>query len=123
MSANKAIASVKANPKMAYPNSCLVSDGFLATELISDPKTMPIPAPAPARAIVAQPAPISLAPSNMIKRNLCLYNAHGGIFDASSQHLLTNNLNWASCKAMPCIYLALFEELFHLNLDSVQKLL
>lgn len=84
MSANNAIASVNANPKIAYPNSCLVSDGFRATEFISDPKTMPIPAPAPASAIVAQPAPINLAPSNITVRNLCLYDAHGEIFDAFS---------------------------------------
>ena len=56
MRAKRAIASVKANPKMAQPKSCLVSEGFRATELINDPKTMPIPAPAPANAIVAQPA-------------------------------------------------------------------
>ena len=66
MSANKAIASVKANPKIAYPKSCFVKEGFRATEFIREPKTMPIPAPAPANAIVAQPAPINFAPSTII---------------------------------------------------------
>jgi hypothetical protein len=42
--ANNAIASVKANPKIAYPNNCFVGDGFRATELINEPKTIPIPA-------------------------------------------------------------------------------
>ena len=65
INANKAIASVNANPKIAYPNNCFVSDGFRATELINDPNTIPIPAPAPASAIVAHPAPINLAPSNI----------------------------------------------------------
>ena len=67
MRAKRAIASVRAKPRIAYPNSCFVNDGLRATELIRDPKTIPIPAPAPARAIVAQPAPISLAPSNIVK--------------------------------------------------------
>ena len=48
MSAKSAIASV--------------SDGLRATDVMSDPKTIPIPAPAPASAIVAQPAPINFAP-------------------------------------------------------------
>jgi hypothetical protein len=68
MSANKAIASVRANPRMAYPNNCLVKEGLRATELISEPKTIPIPAPAPAKAIVAQPAPINFAPSNISQK-------------------------------------------------------
>ena len=61
------MASVNANPKIAYPNNCLVNEGFRATELIKEPKTIPIPAPAPAKAIVAQPAPINFAPSNIKK--------------------------------------------------------
>ena len=75
MSANKAIASVSAKPRIAYPNNCLVSEGFRATELMSDPKTIPIPAPAPASAIVAHPAPINFAPSNMCINLISLFNA------------------------------------------------
>ena len=65
INANSAMASVSANPKIAYPNNCFVNDGFRATELIREPNTIPIPAPAPAKAMVAQPAPISFAPSNI----------------------------------------------------------
>ena len=65
----RAIASVNANPKIAYPNKVLVSDGLRATELINEPNTIPIPAPAPARAIVAQPAPINFAPSAIKQQN------------------------------------------------------
>lgn len=63
--ANKAIASVNAKPKMAYPNSCFASDGFLETLWIKLLNTFPIPTAAPANAIVAAPAPIDLAPSNI----------------------------------------------------------
>jgi len=63
MRAKSAIASVNANPRIAYPNNVFVRDGLRATELMKDPKTIPIPAPAPASAIVAHPAPISFAPS------------------------------------------------------------
>jgi hypothetical protein len=71
--ANKAIASVKANPKIAYPKRVFVSDGLRATELMKDPNTIPIPAPAPANAIVAHPAPISFAPSAINKMFFFLY--------------------------------------------------
>jgi hypothetical protein len=64
--AKRAIASDNAKPKIAYPNNCFVNEGLRATELINDPKTIPIPAPAPANAIVAHPAPINFAASNMI---------------------------------------------------------
>lgn len=60
---NNAIASVRANPKIEYEKSCFVKDGFRATAVIKEPKTIPIPAPHPARAIVAAPAPITFAAS------------------------------------------------------------
>lgn len=65
MSAKSAIASVRANPRSAYPNNVLVSEGLRATETIRLPNTFPIPTPAPASAIVAHPAPINLAPSDI----------------------------------------------------------
>lgn len=42
---NKPIASVNANPKIAYENNCCFNEGFLAYELIKAPKTVPIPTP------------------------------------------------------------------------------
>lgn len=42
-------------------NNCPLRDGFRAKEVIKDPNTIPIPAPTPAREIVAQPAPIIFA--------------------------------------------------------------
>lgn len=61
--ANNAMASVKAKPKMAYPNNCCFRDGFLEYPVIKLPKTVPIPAPVPATPTVATPAPINLAAS------------------------------------------------------------
>ncbi|CAK9142964.1 unnamed protein product [Ilex paraguariensis] len=58
-------ASVRANPKIAYPNDCLANDGFRATEWIKELNTFPMPTAAPAKAIVAAPAPIDLAPYNI----------------------------------------------------------
>ena len=61
INANKAIASVKAKPKIAILNNSSFKDGFLEIPMISAPKTVPIPTPAPARPMVARPAPINLA--------------------------------------------------------------
>nr|WGO62008.1 ATP synthase F0 subunit c [Fusarium oxysporum] len=63
--ANKAVASEKANPKIEYENNWFFKDGFLATPIIRHPNTTPIPTPAPARPIVANPAPISFDDSNI----------------------------------------------------------
>ncbi|OMP01970.1 hypothetical protein CCACVL1_02957 [Corchorus capsularis] len=57
---------------MAYPNNCFAKDGFLATECINELNTFPIPTAAPAKAIVAAPAPIDLAPSSIFKTLLLL---------------------------------------------------
>lgn len=70
--ANNAMASVRANPKIAYPNNCFANDGFRATEWIKELKTLPIPTAAPANAIVAAPAPINLAPSNTYRTQIKL---------------------------------------------------
>lgn len=59
--ANKAIASVKANPKIANRNNSSFKDGFREVPRTRAPNTVPIPTPAPASPIVARPAPINLA--------------------------------------------------------------
>ena len=63
----KAIASVNANPKIAKRINSSFSLGFLETAINKDPKTFPIPTPAPAKPIVAKPAPINFAAVNNIK--------------------------------------------------------
>jgi hypothetical protein len=69
---NKAIASVNANPKIAYVNSCLTINGFLEIASIKPAKTIPIPTPEPASDIVANPDPITFALSNIL--NLLKYS-------------------------------------------------
>lgn len=64
--ANKAIASVKANPKMAILKSSSFNEGFLDIPKTKDPNTVPIPTPAPANPIVANPAPMYFAACNSI---------------------------------------------------------
>merc|ERR1712013_249315 len=59
------MASDKANPRMAYENSCGFNEGFLAYPMIKLPKTVPIPAPDPATPTVAAPAPMNLAAAPM----------------------------------------------------------
>ena len=63
---NKAIASNKANPSIAYVNSVLRSSGFLDKAIKKEPNTLPIPTPAPIRDIVANPAAIILAAFKII---------------------------------------------------------
>ena len=65
MRQNNPIASDKANPRIAYENSCCFKEGFLAYPIIRLPKTVPIPAPDPATPTVAAPAPINLAAVSM----------------------------------------------------------
>ena len=67
ISENKAIASVKAKPKIANLKSSSLKEGFLETPSTNAPNTVPIPTPAPAKPIVAKPAPINLAACNNIK--------------------------------------------------------
>lgn len=61
ISANKAIASVNANPKIAVLNKSSFSNGFLAIPEIREAKIRPMPTPAPARPKVDRPAPIFCA--------------------------------------------------------------
>lgn len=61
--AKSAIASVKAKPKIATLNKSCLNEGFREIPRIKEPKTVPIPAPAPANPIVAKPPPIFLAAS------------------------------------------------------------
>ena len=67
ISAKRAIASVKANPKIAILKSSSFKDGFLEIPITKAPNTVPIPTPAPAKPIVASPAPIYFAACNSIK--------------------------------------------------------
>jgi len=55
------MASERANPRMAYVNSCCFRDGLRAYPMIKLPKTVPIPAPEPASPTVAAPAPMNFA--------------------------------------------------------------
>jgi len=64
--AESAIASVKANPKRAYRSNSCFNDGLREIPMINEPKTVPIPAPAPANPIAAAPPPIFLAASRSI---------------------------------------------------------
>ena len=59
--ANKAIASVKANPKIAIRNNSSLRLGFREVPRTKAPNTVPIPTPAPASPIVANPAPTNFA--------------------------------------------------------------
>ena len=63
---NNAIASVNANPRIANLNNSSLKDGFLEIPITKAPNTVPIPTPAPARPIVANPAPKNLADCNKI---------------------------------------------------------
>ena len=71
--ANKAIASVNAKPKIAILNNSSFREGFLDVPNTKAPKTVPIPIPAPAKPIVAKPAPIHFAACNNININY-IYN-------------------------------------------------
>lgn len=58
---NRAMASTRANPSIAYAKSCCFILGFRLYPRISAPKTIPIPVPTPASPSVAIPAPMILA--------------------------------------------------------------
>ena len=66
--ANKAIASVRAKPKIAILNISSFNEGFLEIPKTNAPNTVPIPTPAPAKPIVAKPAPTNFAACN----NMCV---------------------------------------------------
>ena len=61
INAKSAIASVKANPKIAYLKRSSFKEGFLAKASNREPKIAPIPTPAPAKPKVDRPAPIFFA--------------------------------------------------------------
>lgn len=75
--ANKAIASVNANPIIAILNNSSFNDGFLEIPKTKALNILPIPIPAPASPIVAKPAPIHLAACNNIKHLLVIYAISG----------------------------------------------
>lgn len=78
---NNPIASVKANPNIAYVNKSDLTDGFLDVELINAANTNPIPIPAPDNPIVDNPAPITFALNN-------IFSSYFGIY-----HLLDHTLH------------------------------
>ena len=65
ISPNRAIASVRAKPRMVRRNRRCSSEGLRDTPITKAPNTVPIPAPAPPTEIVAAPAPIKFC---------CLYD-------------------------------------------------
>jgi hypothetical protein len=66
--ANRPVASDRANPRIAYENSCGRRAGLRAVAVISPENTTPIPTPAPASPIVASPDPMYFAACSMIKK-------------------------------------------------------
>lgn len=74
MSANNPVASARANPRIAYVNSCPRSAGFRAVEAISDENTEPIPIPAPVSPIAARPAPMYFAAAAIVKKQMFRIN-------------------------------------------------
>jgi hypothetical protein len=72
ISAKSPVASARANPRIAYENSCPLRAGFRAVDEISDEKICPIPIPAPVSPIAASPAPMYFAAANMVELS-CIY--------------------------------------------------
>src|SRR5476649_1097282 len=60
-SANSATASVSAKPSSTLPNTRGAASGLRSAPETKLPKMLPMPTPTPARAMVARPAPMSLA--------------------------------------------------------------
>ena len=87
------MASVKANPKIAYANNSLFKLGFLEYAFNKHPKTTPIPKPAPPKPADALPAPINLAEDNEVtfKSSICLLytNINCEIFSNNIKYRLT----------------------------------
>src|SRR5207253_10433568 len=63
------VASASAKPRNANGCTCPCDAGLRATELISAENTLPMPIPAPTRAMQARPAPIILAEA----RSMCVF--------------------------------------------------
>jgi len=61
------MASTRAKPKIVKENKEARKEGLREVALIIEPKTIPIPAPAPDKPLEAKPAPINLEACN-IKR-------------------------------------------------------
>lgn len=69
INAKGAIASVKAKPGIATLNNSCLNEGFREIPMINEPKTVPIPAPAPANPMAAAPPPIFFAASRSMINN------------------------------------------------------
>src|SRR5579864_9461911 len=66
-SANSATASVSAKPRSTLPNTRGAASGLRRAPETKLPKMLPMPTPTPARAMVARPAPMSLAAEASMK--------------------------------------------------------
>ena len=66
MMANKPIASVKAKPKIAYPNNSFCNLELRTKDKSRLPKTIPTPTPAPIKPLVARPEPTIFADFKII---------------------------------------------------------
>src|SRR6478672_11136312 len=65
-SANSATASVSAKPRSTLPNTRGAASGLRSAPETKLPKMLPMPMPTPARAMVARPAPMSLAAAGVM---------------------------------------------------------
>src|SRR6266571_8963371 len=63
------VASARAKPRNAKGCTCPCEAGLRATEVMSAENTLPMPTPAPTRAMQARPAPIILAEA----RSMCVF--------------------------------------------------
>jgi hypothetical protein len=84
ISANSPVASARANPRIAYVNSCPRSAGFRAVDEIRDEKIDPIPIPAPVRPIAARPAPMYFAAAMMFDKVLRQFRTEPTMLNTSS---------------------------------------
>src|SRR5262249_46093834 len=70
------VASASAKPRNAHVVTC--AEGLRASELMSEPNTLPMPMPAPTSAMQARPAPIILADARSMEWVLSQGFSEGG---------------------------------------------
>src|SRR5262249_20069882 len=83
-SANSATASVSAKPSSTLPNTRGAASGLRNAPCTKLPKMLPMPTPTPASAMVARPAPMSLAAEASMLRSFRMSVSVGGRIDAPS---------------------------------------
>lgn len=104
INANNPVASDKAKPSTAYPNRVSLRDTFLATAVINEPKTVPIPTPAPAKPIAAEPAPIALADCN----NIIIDSIYDYKLTIHLYSIFSSILLYAIVKALHCKFFSIY---------------